>query len=246
MPVGVPGAFAFVGGDEFDSLTLDTATWNVGPPWGGQFCQGGEYFTPDALGLEGGVLHIAFRRRAAAIDSCGISRTYDTAMVQSKGKLTVGSGQYLEFRVQAARGPGLWSIAWVLPLTWPDDACRVQQYELDVFEHLGRDPDHVNQSAHTRGTCDDLAKDEVLVPGADFTSSFHVIGVDWYPDHVQYYVDGQPTFRSTAFAGHDEPGFVLLNGFLGRAGDDWAEAATAATPAQSEFLVDYVRVWARA
>lgn len=252
QPVGqVPaaGAFRLVAQDEFDDDRLDTGTWNVGPPWGGQFCQGQEYFIDEGFDVSDGLLRIFFNRRDEPVDHCGIVRTYNSAMLQTKGKLTVRSGQFLEVRVRAARGDGLWSMAWVLPESWPDDACPTQQYELDVFEHLGRDPDRLNQAAHVRGDCDTLDKDQSFVtsPGAkDFTSSFHVVGVDWQPDQVIFFVDGVETFRSSKFDGHDEPGFVLLNGFLGRADDNWAGPESASTPETAEYQVDYVRVWDRA
>jgi beta-glucanase (GH16 family) len=247
QPLGPAGTFSLVAQQEFDGGSLDTATWALGPPWGGQFCQGREYFQDNAFDVSDGLLRIFFRRRTEPVDHCGIMRTYDTAMLQTKGRLRVGSGQYLEFRLKAARGDGLWSMAWILPESWPDDACRVQQYELDVFEQLGRDPVRVNQSAHVRGTCETLDEDNAQIqPGGDFTASFHVIGVDWRSDQVTYYIDGQESFRSSKFAGHDGPGFIVLNGFLGRPGDDWAGPESASTPETAEFQVDYVRVWDRA
>ncbi|MPY91897.1 MAG: family 16 glycosylhydrolase [Acidimicrobiia bacterium] len=247
QPMGATGAFQLVAQQEFDGPSLDTATWTLGPPWGGQFCQGREHFTDNAFDVSDGLLRIFFRQRDEPVDHCGIPRTYDTAMLQSKGKLTVQSGQYLEFRLRAARGEGLWSIAWILPESWPDDACRTQTYELDVFEHLGKDPVRINQSAHVRGTCEELEEDQALLqPGGDFTATFHVIGVDWGPEQVTYYIDGVESFRSSKFAGHDEPGFIVLNGFLGRAEDDWAGPESASTPETAEFQVDYVRVWDKA
>lgn len=252
QPVGqIPsaGAFRLVAQQEFEGRSLDTGTWNVGPPWGGQFCQGREYFVDNAFDISDGLLRIFFRQRDEPIDHCGITRTYDTAMLQTKGKLTVRSGQFLEMRVRAAAGDGFWSMGWVLPESWPDDQCRTQQYELDIFEHLGKDPANLNQAAHVRATCEDLLKDQASVPaeaGRDYTSRFHVMGVDWQEDQVVYYVDGRQTFRSANFGGHDEPGFVLLNGFLGRPDDEWAGPESASTPSTAEFQVDYVRVWERA
>lgn len=139
-PVGVAGNWELTFQDEFNGTDINRAVWNFGPPWGesGQFTQGEEFFTLTDYSVSGGNLNIYYRRRAQPIDYGGILRKYNTVMVQTKGKVTVRDGQYIEWRLKPAKGNGFWSIAWIMPNSWPAaDGCP-QQYEMDVFEHLGK------------------------------------------------------------------------------------------------------------
>lgn len=247
-PVGnVPGNFTLAFQDEFDGSSLDMTKWTLGTPWGGQFCQGEDYFTNTDYSVTGGNLNIFYRRRAQTINDCGIERKYNTVFVQSKGKVTVHSGQYIEWRLKPAKGTGFWNIAWVMPNSWPDDGCA-QNYEMDVFEHLGKgNADALATTTHVRSGCTGLDTDGGLgfAPSLDYSQAFHTAAVNWFPDHTEIFIDGKKVFTSSKFNGHDEPGFVAMNGFLGRPGDTWAGPSDGSTPAEAVFQIDYVRVWNR-
>lgn len=245
----VPGTFTLAVQDEFNTTSLDTTKWNLGTPWGGQFSQGEENFTNTDYDVSGGNLNIHFKKRASPIVVSNITRTYDTSMIQSKGKLSVHSGQYIEWRLKPAQGNGFWNIAWIMPNSWPDNACPTQQYEMDVFEHLGKgNADALGTTTHVRNTCTTpLNTDGGLgfAPVINYSLAYHTAGVNWFADHTDIYIDGNKVFTSSKFSGHDEPGFLIMNGFLGRAGDTWAGPSDASTPANAVFSIDYVRVWNR-
>jgi hypothetical protein len=122
-----------------------------------------------------------------------------------------------------------------------------QNYEMDVFEHLGRSPNQLTMTTHVRSpsNCSQLDHDSTTYTGSDLTTDFHTVGVNWFDTYTEIYLDGVKRFTSSKFAGHNEPGFIILNGFLGRAGDNWAGGPDASTPNEAAFLVDYVRVWNR-
>lgn len=246
-PTGnIPGNFTIAFQDEFNGSSLDMTKWSLGTPWGGQFSQGEEYFTNTDYDVSGGNLNIHYTRRASPIVDQGITRTYNTVMIQSKGKYTAHSGQYIEWRLKPARGNGFWSIAWVMPNSWPNaDGCA-QEYEMDVFEHLGKgNADIAAATTHVRSGCG-LDTDTAFGPQIDYTQAFHTAGVNWFDDHTEIYFDGVKVFHSTKFNGHNEPGFLMMNGFLGRAGtENWAGPSDGSTPANANFVIDYVRVWNR-
>lgn len=248
-PVGVPGTFELAFQDEFNGTTLDTSKWSFGPPWGngsGQFCQGEEYFTQTDYTVSGGNLNIYYRRRANPINECGIIRKYNTVMVQSKGKVTVRDGQYIEWRLKPALGQGFWSIAWIMPNSWPAGTCA-QRYEMDVFEHLGKNGGTTAAATTHIGPNCQLDTDTGFGPAIDYTKDFHTAGVNWFPDRTEIYFDGKKVFTSSKFnASYNEPGFLMMNGFLGAPGtESWAGPSTSATPAEAVFQIDYVRVWNR-
>ncbi len=77
--------------------------------------------------------------------------------------------------------------------------------------------------------------------GPDFSAGWHVLGLDWEPNAIVWYVDGVERWRYTDTA-HipNEAEYLLLNLAVG---GDWPGPPNGSTPFPSYFDVDYVRVW---
>jgi beta-glucanase (GH16 family) len=142
----------------------------------------------------------------------------------------------------------MWSAFWLLgddfsTAGWP--ACG----EIDIMESLGADPSTIRGSMHGPGYSgsNPLTATHTL-PAGRFSDEFHIFALEWEPQAVRFYVDGQlyQTRTPADLASekrwvYDHPFFIILNlavgGTLGGTPDD------SVFPRQ--MLVDYVRVYAR-
>ena len=102
---------------------------------------------------------------------------------------------YFEMRAKLPEGKGLWPAFWLLPTapTWPP--------EIDALEGFGgtNSRGEGGASSYHWGEISSQAGasngDWVTVPGVNFYQEFHTFGVDWQPDYITYYLDGQQVGR---------------------------------------------------
>lgn len=241
--IAIPEGYSMVWNEEFEGNTLDTRFWNVGTPWGGNFCQGEENFVPNMYELIGGVLHIHYMKRPQPIKTpgCNINRTYDTTFLQTKNKMLVGPEDIVEFKIKGSKGQGTWDIAMIMPNSWPE---KTNDYEIDGYEHLGKgNAEGLGVFNHLRDANGQLVHHGVMAPPQDYSADYHVTTVDWRGGHTTLSLDGAPLFQSPQFAA-EKDNFITLNGFMGTADNpDWAGAPDASTPAMTTMFADYVRVF---
>lgn len=137
---------------------------------------------------------------------------------------------YFEMKAQLPAGAGMWPAFWLLPTdgTWPP--------ELDAMEMLGNDPTTIYTSTHSQ-----VASSQTLATQVTDTSKgFHTYGVDWEPDRVTYYFDGNAISSLATPADMNKPMYMIVNLTVGGVGS-WPGAATGET---GHLLVDYVRAYA--
>ncbi len=94
--------------------------------------------------------------------------------------------------------------------------------EIDVMENVGFDPLRIHASVHTAaynhtiGT-QKTASVTIANPGEDF----HVYAMEWYPDRIDVFVDGQKyfSFRNEGTGSRtwpfDKPQYLLINLAIG-------------------------------
>ena len=237
--------------DEFNGpigSVPDPDKWVVesgGNGWGNKEL---EYYTTRSQNVrqENGNLVIeAIRQKFTAAD--GIRRSYTSGRLKTQGRFAQEYGRF-EARIKIPYGKGMWPAFWLLgndfsAVGWP--ACG----EIDIMEHGGREPSTIHGSLHGPGYSGENA------PTISFTFSkaqvgdeFHVFAVEWEPQAVRFYVDGQfyatktpadlPTGRRWVF---DHPFFVILNLAVG--GNFTGSPEDTVFP--QRLLVDYVRVYSR-
>jgi beta-glucanase (GH16 family) len=137
-------------------------------------------------------------------------------------------------------GKGTWPAIWTLGSkgSWPEDG------ELDILEHLGRDPGRASSAVHTSaGHADHSVYGALRVAAA--CRKFHRYQMHWTADGVTFSVDGfvhlhYPRLDAGPRAWpFDDPQYLIVNlaigGDLGGAVDDRI------FPAVME--VDYVRIY---
>ncbi|MCL7987330.1 glycoside hydrolase family 16 protein [Sphingobacterium sp. lm-10] len=232
--------------DEFDKDGLpDTNKWSydVGSlhnGWGNQELQ---YYT-DAdsknVAVKDGHLYIhALPEQKEGLD-------YTSARLVSKGKGDFLYGRF-EVRAKVPEGKGTWPAVWMLPTDWKYGAWP-NSGEIDILEHVGYDPDVVHISVHTKAYHHSIGTQKTAFRKIENArDDFHVYRVDWTPDYIKGFVDGQELF---SFA-NERSGFkawpfdqkfhwlinLAVGGFWGGAKGVDREAFPAA------FVVDYVRVY---
>ena len=248
----VANAETLLWSDEFDSGTApnpdvwtpDLGNWG----WGNNELQN---YTSDPANLrvENGNLVIAARKSGS-----GSGASFTSARIKSIDNLTVKYGT-IEARIKVPDlGDGLWPAFWTLgnnfsQIGWP--FCG----ELDVMEmgHVsGVNGGVVNRrtgsAAHWDSFGNYASYGEFYDAAIDLNDDFHVFRMEWTPDLVSTYIDGNRVWSmdisSTAeFSEFHAPHFILLNLAVGGSftGIYNPDGITASFPA--EYLIDYVRIY---
>jgi beta-glucanase (GH16 family) len=197
---------------------------------------------PNAFVGKDGYLHIVARS-----DGRG---HYTSARIKSEGLKSFQYGR-IEARIKIPKGEGFWPAFWMLgdnipKVHWP--ACG----ELDIMENIGKKPGTIYGSIHGTGfTGTQIGLPFTLPHNEAFGNAFHVFGLLWSPQKVEYYVD-DPAHVYASFTPASLPAgavwpfddgkfFFLLNLAIG---GDWPGSPDASSKFPQEMLVDYVRVYA--
>lgn len=181
---GGEGGWQLVWSDEFDGPNLDSSKWRIRLAEPGFINNELERYTDrrENVRVENGYLVLEARRDFYQ------GAEYTSGRVYSEGKASWTYGRF-EARIKLPGGVGTWPAFYLLPDDfsggWPTFG------ELDIMEQVGYDPDtilaaHHSQSVHYTPT--------INVPGA--TDGYHIYAAEWFPDHIDVFVDGRKFFTS--------------------------------------------------
>jgi beta-glucanase (GH16 family) len=208
-----------------------------------------EYYTNSTsnAALDGqGHLVITARKENPAGYNCWYgSCQYTSARLLTADRFTQAYGRF-EARIKIPRGQGMWPAFWMLgndigTNPWPNSG------EIDIMENVGFEPSTVHGTIHGPGYsgAGGIGAGYTLPGGAQFANDFHTFTVDWAPDSITWYVDGQQYSRKTPadLNGnrwvYDHPFFMILNLAVG---GFWPGDPNASTAFPQQMVVDYVRV----
>jgi len=185
-----------------------------------------------------GYLHIVARNPA--------DQVYTSARLKTYGLQGFKYGR-IEARIKIPEGQGVWPAFWMLgdnipTVPWP--ACG----ELDIMENIGKKPSTVYGSIHMTGA--NFTGHTDLPDGQKLASEFHVYGMIWSHEWIQFYLDS-PANVYASYTPTDLPKggvwpfdggkfFIILNFAVG---GNWPGNPDATTKFPKEMLVDYVRVY---
>lgn len=177
-------------------------------------------------------------------------RQYTSTRLTTFGRQSWQYG-YFEIRAKLPAGGGSWPALWFLPddihqgVRWP--LCG----EIDMLEHSGQHPGDVFYSLHSQKhnhSLRDGVQYTTTIHREDICEDFHIYGMEWTPEHVEYFLDGESVclYRKADDAEdqtekawpYDKPYYLILNIAVGGLGGPVAEEAL---PFVME--VDYVRVY---
>lgn len=202
----------------------------------------------DNVHVENGLLVITARQVG--------DNEYTSARLTTQVNFDQQYGRF-EARMRLPLGKGIWPAFWLLgndcdENPWP------QCGEIDVMEYLGDAPTVIFGSAHGPGyNAGDSISKEYELDGGRFDTGFHVFGVEWGPNYINYYVDGdlyqQITPETTAEEAVEKDGvtnpgewvfnrpfYIIMNIAVG---GDLPGPPNEDTVFPQRMYVDYVRVY---
>jgi beta-glucanase (GH16 family) len=245
-PDGPPG-WILTWSDEFNGPAgpIDGTRWGFDTGAGGWGNNELEYYTnrTDNVALDGnGMLDIIARQESY------MGSSYTSGRINTAGKFSQAYGRF-EARIQIAQGQGIWPAFWTLgenvgTAGWP--GCG----ELDIQETVNATPKVNHGSAHGPGYSggNPLTATYTLPSGA-LSDDFHLYAIEWEPNVVRWYVDGNLYETRTPAdvpAGdtwvYDHPFFIILNLAIG---GNFPGPPDGTTVFPQTTRVDYVRVYRR-
>ena len=227
--------------DEFDvdgAPNSENWDYNIGGDgWGNNELQ---YYTDrtENVKVEDGMLHIT------ALQEDFEGSGYTSARMITKGKFEQTYGRY-EARIKLPWGQGVWPAFWLLGADidtnqWPN--CG----EIDIMENRGQEPTLINGSVHGPGYsgANAITKPYELV-GDRFDTDFHIFGIEWGSDYVNFYVDdvlyNQITPEDvTGEWVFDHDFYIILNLAVG---GNYVGSPNENTVFPQTMMVDYVKVY---
>lgn len=218
--------------DEFDGATVDATKWGNRYKWGeAQINSELQAYVDDAFQLQDGILTIVGDKRSATY--AGQTFQYASGVIASVHEQTYG---YFEARLKVPAGQGMWPAFWLLGAVGTPGV-----NEIDIHEILGHQPSTVHMTVHwgTDYAAGHMSDGSDWV-GPDFSTDFHVFGLEWRPDAIIWTIDGVERKRHTGAGIPQVPMYVILNLAVG---GTWPGAPDATTPFPGNYQIDYVRAY---
>lgn len=245
VSLSVPADYSLVWSDEFATAGLpDPSKWDYDTGRNKQGWHNNEkqYYSRARLEnaeVRDGNLIITARREKLSTEPDWGGQSYTSARLLTNGKAEWTYGFY-EIRARVPCGKGTWSAIWMLGSKgeWP------QGGELDIMEHLGKEPPRILSTVHTgAASAGNGPGSSTEVP--DACTAFHNYQMHWTPQQASFGVDGKTHFvytnpkTGTAQWPFDASQFMILNVAVG--GDLGGSIDDSIFPVRME--VDYVRVY---
>jgi beta-glucanase (GH16 family) len=240
-PPELPG-WTLVWNDEFDGSEIDRTKWTFdigGHGWGNNELQA---YTerPENARIEDGMLVIEARKEEF------VRRNYTSARLKTQGLHAWTYGR-VEARMKLPYGNGIWPAFWMLGANidqtpWPASG------EIDIMEHIGREPTRVYGTVHGPGYSGSGGVGHFkTISEGKWSDDFHVYAVEWEPEEIRWYIDDEQFFKLTPSSVpgewvYDHPFFILINLAVG---GYWPGVPDDSTVFPQFLLVDYVRVYQR-
>ena len=242
-PPGAPPGFSrLVWSDEFTGSSINSANWgfDIGNNgWGNNELQNYTNRSVNAR-IENGMLVIEARR-----ESLGGS-AFTSARMKTQGKQSFGINTWVEARINAPEGQGIWPAFWMLgnsitTVGWP--SCG----EIDIMEIQGQNPFRNFGTIHWADpNGQHVSFGGIFNSSSSLTAGFHTFAVSrtgtsikWYVDRIQY---GEANISgginsTSEFQG---PFFIILNVAVG---GNFVGSPDGTTVFPQQMQVDWVRVW---
>ena len=226
--------------DEFDTKKIDSEIWTFDLGAGGWGNGEAEYYTnrPENARIEKGMLVIEARQEKYE------GSYYTSARLKTQDLQEVLYGR-VEARIKVPSGLGLWPAFWMLGsdfdgTNWPD--CG----EIDIMEHIGKEPDLILGTLHGPGYSGALGKSQWNRQNYNIADEFHTYAIEWEADQIRWYYDDIEYFKVNRTDLNDnkwvfdKPFFVILNLALG---GTLPGPIGLDTEFPAQMYVDYVRVY---
>lgn len=242
-PAGAPPGFSrLVWSDEFNGSAISSANWGFdlgGGGWGNNELQ--NYTSrPENARIASGMLVIEARR-----ENFG-GNAYTSARLKTQGKQSFGINTWVEARINAPEGQGIWPAFWMLgnsisTVGWP--SCG----EIDIMEIQGQNPARNFGTIHWADANGQHASfGGIFNSSSSLTAGFHTFAISrtsttirWYVDRVQY-AEANISGGINSTSEFQSPFFIILNVAVG---GNFVGSPDGSTVFPQQMQVDWVRVW---
>lgn len=245
-------AWELVWSDEFDAETLtpiDSESWTCevgGWGWGNDEL---EYYTDSVENVshsgEGHLIITAMKGQPGSNETCWYGQcAFTSARCITLDKVEFTYGR-VEARIQIPRGQGIWPAFWMLGADFPDVGWP-RSGEIDIMENVGHEPQTIHGTVHGPSYSGASGIGNSYHTDFDFADDFHVYAIDWDPNVIRWYVDGElygivsiNDIRNREWVfNHDF--FLIMNVAVG---GSWPGFPDETTEFPQQMLADYVRVY---
>lgn len=242
-PAGAPPGFPrLVWSDEFSGSAINSANWgfDIGNNgWGNNELQNYTSRTQNAR-IENGMLVVEARQ-----ENLGGS-AYTSARLKTQGKQSFGINTWVEARINAPEGQGVWPAFWMLgnsisTIGWP--SCG----EIDIMEIQGQNPFRNFGTIHWADVNGQHASfGGIFNSSSSLSAGFHTFAISrtgssikWYVDRIQY---GEANIQNGVNSTSEFQGafFIILNVAVG---GNFVGSPDGSTVFPQQMQVDWVRVW---
>ncbi len=247
------GAYQLVWFDEFDGSSLNTLNWSYdigdGCPslcgWGNAELQ---YYRSQNVSVSGGNLILEARE-----ESYGGS-DFTSGKIHSRNKQDFLYGK-IEARIKVPTGGGMWPAFWMMPTDSVYGGWAASG-EIDIME-TKNDTDYIGGTIHYGGSWPDnrYTSGTYSPGGVDFSDAFHIYTLEWEPDVMRWYVDGNlfSTKTSSQWYSDGAPGnlqapfdqyfYIIMNAAVGGHYTGCTDPGCITASLPQQYLVDWVRVY---
>jgi beta-glucanase (GH16 family) len=251
--IAAPKGWKLVWQDEFNGKALDAKKWNVLLREQSKHNEL-QYYVPDEVYVEGGSLHLRSRVRTYG------PMKYTSGRLDTRGKFSPVYGRF-EIRAKLPAGKGLWPAHWLYPQNrnWPMEYTmsravaegkerlipeeRPWYSEIDIMEFLGHEPNILYGTLHYHAFNGEKKSTSGKWTGnVDYSKDFHLYVLEWEPDSIRWYIDGNLIHTSVVGIPHT-PHYLILNTAVGGA---WPGNPDSTTVFPQYHDIDYVRVYQKA
>lgn len=177
---------------------------------------------------------------------------WSSARLTTRGRMSLLYGK-IEFRAKATSGDGNWAAIWLLGDAYRDEVSWPYCGEVDILENVGREIDDktgdgtAHFSCHTRAYYfkqNNHISVRKQIP--QLGGKFHTYALEWTPQAMQIYFDGERVYTYDKNANElefpfNEPQNLIINMAMG--GGMGGDIDPALTTERME--VDYIRVYGR-
>ncbi|MFD1187013.1 family 16 glycosylhydrolase [Pontibacter rugosus] len=143
---------------------------------------------------------------------------WTSARVLTQGKYNFTYGR-IEFRAKLPKGAGTWPALWMLGESLPTKNWPAAG-EIDVMEHVGRDPGKIHATLHTPSSYGNSQNSGTVMVN-DYADAFHTYAAEWTKESLKFFVDDKlfytyaPSTKNSSTWPFDEPFFIIMNIAMG-------------------------------
>ena len=178
-----------------------------------------QYYTPDAVTVDRGVLHISALSYDQVDPADGYDYPFLSGRVESAESFLYGR---FDVALKVPIGNGLWPSVW---LRTPEERGPMSG-EIDIYNGFGSRTDGFTASIASWARGDVVSYQCVIVENykansnctrvgnpqrtrVNYAKNYHTFSVDWRPDHVTWLVDGKPYWTVTQGVPHVPMNLVM-------------------------------------